>query len=708
MSDYDFVIKFKKSMDKDNQSSLTKSLEFSGFEVKFFPENQTEQEFCKEEKMLFVKYRDYTYLLKKAEELQLQKRMLDQYLEEEYSNKDSSVEKKKATTSKEQYAKLLQEEEFRNKKVQKFIGIRVELPDLVKRMEKYRKFKYSIKHKFSKQESDSEIFNIFTPSEQLMIKQSIIMNIVFNQENLIESYREKGLIHNPIPLHQKSQKPEKMTVSDIRNYFGDNISIYFAFVEFFQKQLLPLVGIGILIGILNNFFDYDSKTSPFDSIYSAIVILWGSFFFATWKKHEKQIKVQSCSQSQKQLKKTQKMLVSQEEASLFIPKIDYVTGQKDLHFPFKRRLVRYIIGGIKLFPFITAAILFLIVSLNIRGYVDPDHEFLFIKVLYDQSQAGGFFDKSVGWRKLLATILHVNIFQKLNGFYRAVAEETCKKELHSTHVKKNNSLVLKRFLFEMLYTFTDLSYIAFVRFDIEALKRELIAIYSADEIRRVVTESVIPYFTKLKYRKQQEAQQQKLVKKTDEQEMQLQYFKDVMLELQLPKYEPFDDYLEIVINFGYITLFAAAFPFAPLLVFIFNAIELYSDKHKIYYLYQRPHAFKISGIGIWNQILSFISIFCVLTNIILFSFSSDQITRFFPSLFFDQAPQEEQVLFMAPPPLEGQGRYLVFVVFVIEHLLFISIYLLRKFILTRSDWTMIYQQRKEYYKKIRYIPQQEN
>lgn len=65
-------------------------------------------------------------------------------------------------------------------------------------------------------------------------------------------------------------------------------------------------------------------------------------------------------------------------------------------------------------------------------------------------------------------------------------------------------MILKRFLFEMLYTFTDLSYIAFVRFDIEALKSELIAIYSVDEVRRVMTESIVPYFTKLKLRKQQE------------------------------------------------------------------------------------------------------------------------------------------------------------------------------------------------------------
>lgn len=58
-----------------------------------------------------------------------------------------------------------------------------------------------------------------------------------------------------------------------------------------------------------------------------------------------------------------------------------------------------------------------------------------------------------------------------------------------------------------------------------------------------------------------------------------------MVELKLPKYEQFDDYLEIVINFGYISLFAASFPYAPLLVYVFNAIELFSDKRKIFYLY---------------------------------------------------------------------------------------------------------------------------
>lgn len=113
------------------------------------------------------------------------------------------------------------------------------------------------------------------------------------------------------------------------------------------------------------------------------------------------------------------------------------------------------------------------------------------------SGEGGFFNKEIWYRKILATILHVFILQKINSFYRLVAEKSSKEELHSTTIKKNNSFTFKRFLFEMLYTFTDLSYIAFVKFDIEALKSELIAIYSVDEVRRVLSESIIPFVTKL-------------------------------------------------------------------------------------------------------------------------------------------------------------------------------------------------------------------
>jgi len=46
------------------------------------------------------------------------------------------------------------------------------------------------------------------------------------------------------------------------------------------------------------------------------------------------------------LKKTNKMIVSSKDASNFAEKINYVTGQRDHHFPTKKRIIKYIKSGI--------------------------------------------------------------------------------------------------------------------------------------------------------------------------------------------------------------------------------------------------------------------------------------------------------------------------------------------------------------------------
>ena len=44
-------------------------------------------------------------------------------------------------------------------------------------------------------------------------------------------------------------------------------------------------------------------------------------------------------------------------------------------------------------------------------------------------------------------------------------------------------------------------------------------------------------------------------------------------DLELDEHEDFDDYLEMVIQFGYITLFASAFPLASALALACNGVE---------------------------------------------------------------------------------------------------------------------------------------
>ena len=60
------------------------------------------------------------------------------------------------------------------------------------------------------------------------------------------------------------------------------------------------------------------------------------------------------------------------------------------------------------------------------------------------------------------------------------------------------------------------------------------------------------------------------------------------------------DYLEMVLQFGYVTLFASAFPLAPAICVVANSIELIADSVKLGCLRRRPRPERSSSIGGWG------------------------------------------------------------------------------------------------------------
>ena len=251
-----------------------------------------------------------------------------------------------------------------------------------------------------------------------------------------------------------------------------------------------------------------------------------------------------------------------------------------------------------------------------------------------------------------------------------------------THRGFNNSLIIKRFAFEILNNFTHLAYIAFIRLEVLELKKELMALYAIDEIRRIITESLIPYITKsISQRKM------KITPSFDD------YIKDKLTEIKLPKYDSFDDYLEVVIQFGYITLFAASFPLAAFWSIIFNTLEVFSDFFKLKTSYRRPIALNADGIGSWKNVLNTMCVFCVLTNLIIISFSSDQISHIFPSLFIESNVPASPGLLRAQAK-QGKGQLAISVLFIIEHIFFIILYILRQSINPNPHWLRIHKIRR--------------
>jgi anoctamin-10/anoctamin-7 len=84
----------------------------------------------------------------------------------------------------------------------------------------------------------------------------------------------------------------------------------------------------------------------------------------------------------------------------------------------------------------------------------------------------------------------------------------------------------------------------------------------------------------------------------------------------------FEDYNEMVIQFGYVILFVSAFPLAPLFALINNLVEIRTDAFKLLRLHQRPALGRAEDIGTWYGILEALSVIGVVTNCFILGFTS--------------------------------------------------------------------------------------
>ena len=69
------------------------------------------------------------------------------------------------------------------------------------------------------------------------------------------------------------------------------------------------------------------------------------------------------------------------------------------------------------------------------------------------------------------------------------------------------------------------------------------------------------------------------------------------------------------IQYGFVTLFVAAFPLAPFFALVNNIIEIRLDAYKLITTSRRPLAQRAQDIGAWLGILQSITYLSVVTNV---------------------------------------------------------------------------------------------
>lgn len=147
-------------------------------------------------------------------------------------------------------------------------------------------------------------------------------------------------------------------------------------------------------------------------------------------------------------------------------------------------------------------------------------------------------------------------------------------------------------------------------------------------------------------------------------------------------------------QFGYITLFASAFPLAFAISMVSNMIEVRSDAFKLSFVMKRPLVKPARNAGIWENILQITTWAAVLTNVFIFGFASDQMAMWFPSLFDGVAGGQIDTTFV-----DGQGRVIMALLFSFEHCLLAAGLLLMYFISPVPQWVADAQARQEYIKR---------
>jgi hypothetical protein len=413
-------------------------------------------------------------------------------------------------------------------------------------------------------------------------------------------------------------------LKDVRNYFGEKIALYFAWLGHYTTWLWcpGLLGLYVYCQAIAFANSQVPPVAPsFDSLwsvpYALFIALWSTVYLEYWKRTQASCAYNWDTQGFEETEPPRPEFYGVTEDELTGEKMrDEISGQPEIAYQPYKRYAKYIAGSISIL------IALLVVIFSVIGI-------MVYKIFVTRVAPGDSF------LPLTGGIMNAIIIGILNFFYGMLAEGLNDWENHKTQTEYDDKLIGKTFLFQFINSYISLFYIAYfkdrtiifnqkdyidhcLRDDcMTELAGGLGSILITRMIMGNVVEVMKPY---VMYQYNYWSEEKSL---TPEQRS-APYFrweKEAKLSVFL---DTFSEYNEMIIQFGYITLFVAAFPLAPLLALANNLLEIRTDSLKLCKIYRRPAPIRAEDIGTWFGILEIMSIICVMTNCLIISFTSNQ------------------------------------------------------------------------------------
>uniref|UniRef100_A0A3Q2YET3 Anoctamin n=1 Tax=Hippocampus comes TaxID=109280 RepID=A0A3Q2YET3_HIPCM len=465
------------------------------------------------------------------------------------------------------------------------------------------------------------------------------------------------------------------TLCVYRNYFGEKVALYYLWLGWYTYMLITPAAIGVIVFLYGLAFfntsplikevcDIDVVMCPlcdkrckvwllsdtctyakvsllFDNegtvLFAMVMAIWATLFLEFWKRHRTSYvcewKVSDWCE---------------EEEELILEIVNNVDCEP-------KKFKHSYLDLNNLFP-------------QILVIIGLTHALVVFRVIAAVQLAEGSWEfmttHANSIAMMLGAVLHYLIITVMTRVNRRVAMKLCELEKTRSFATTERSFTVKMFTFQFFTYFSSLFYVAFFLGRINGHPGHYVRIASKWRLEEChpsgcltdlfiqmaiimvlkqtisnVFEFTGPWFGKwLKRRRTQ-----KLVRKCAhcylKEESQAKHGAELCDNCKLrdwlnnyrlndvDSFSLFKEFLEMVIQFSFTTIFVAAFPLAPLLALINNIIEIRLDAIKMVTLERRMVPKKTNDIGVWIDLLEAIGVLAVIANGLVIGVSSDFIPR---------------------------------------------------------------------------------
>ena len=445
----------------------------------------------------------------------------------------------------------------------------------------------------SKYRNIDKIRIIYNYVDQLLkikyLTQVDVLNYIIIKRNNID-YQDKLTPQNLLikPLNIFNVQNTRELIYTVRNFFGEEIAYYFLWISNYIKWLVFPSILGIIFEVAYRIVNKGEQAhNPILSlIMCAFFMLWGKGFIYQWEQKE---------QLYNYIWGTENYKKSQLDQESFVPDgyLPLLIGYKAPYVNKCKKYFRIFVSYI--FIFFMMCIVFGFINLIFQLKA-----FLLNKYPKRSTEIG-----------ILIGFINTIQINFMSGFYQGIVKYFNDKENHRKETESKNALAIKLIIYDFINSYYSIFYIGFIKRSSifgkkpgkcngfhgnDSCSEEIkIQLYTIVFIKFIfdfweLGRPIIKQKSKI-FRLKQELSKEEIKPYSLEHQMICNEYNLVLFE-----------YSEMIINIGYVFLFAGIAPLVPVFIFLLGYLERAFDTYKIFFLERVNIINQSNGIEIYNTI----------------------------------------------------------------------------------------------------------